>query len=71
MLAKHGIYAMSPELGTADTATEAFFITSPEALKRCIRENYGWLKYTIFKLMPKVDFHIQNVFEPIRKSFDK
>ena len=32
MLAKHGIYALSPELGTKDKATETFFIESPYAL---------------------------------------
>ena len=70
MLAKHGIYAMSPELGTKDKATETFFISSPRALKKCLSENYPWMKYTILKLMPRINIQITNIFEPIRRSFE-
>jgi len=33
MLAEHGIYAMSPELGTNDKRSEQFFIKNEQILK--------------------------------------
>ena len=32
MLAKHGIYALSPELGTSNKKSDQFFITNPNVL---------------------------------------
>jgi hypothetical protein len=50
MLGKHGILAMSPELGTADKRTEDFFIKDPITLKETVSKNYPWIKYTMLKL---------------------
>ena len=53
MLAKHGIYALSPELGTSNKKSDQFFITNPNVLKETIQKNYPWIFYTILKLVPK------------------
>ena len=70
MLGKHGILAMSPELGTSDKRTEDFFIKDPQVLKETLSQNYPWIKYTMFKLMSQINLKIENVFEPKRKNFD-
>jgi hypothetical protein len=53
MLGKHGIYALSPELGTDRATSEEFFIKSPTVLRDTIKRNYHWIFYTILKLVPK------------------
>ena len=52
MLAKHGIIAMSPELGIKDKQSEVFFVASKDALKKIVSQNYEWIKYTILKVLP-------------------
>ena len=76
MLATHGIFAMSPELGLGrypstnpdEKKTEAFFISDPEALKNTLSENYIWLKQTALKLMSSVTLEVENVYETVRQE---
>ena len=69
MLAKHGIYALSPKLGTQFKYTGNILDDSIDTLQDNMRSNYPWIKNTILKLIPKTTVKITNVFEPIRKSY--
>ncbi len=53
MLGVRGIYAMTPELGTSDPATESFFNYSADTLKSILTENYPWIKSTMLTISPK------------------
>lgn len=53
MLGKHGILAMSPELGTSLPGSQHFFIENPTMLKETLKQNYPWVLYTTLKLMNK------------------
>lgn len=66
MFAKHGIYATSPELGSDQKSSEKFFIEDPNQVKILLMENYGWIRYTILKLLPSFEVNIQNVYEAKR-----
>jgi hypothetical protein len=70
MLAVHGIFAMSPELGTSDKASEAFFIESPQVLKDVLYQNYVWIKQTSLMLLKFVSLDVKNVLEQKRKLFE-
>ena len=69
MLAAHGIYAMSPELGTQDRHSENFFIADKLVLRQTLTGNYGWMKNTAFKLMSQINLKVQNVFEMVRSQY--
>ena len=66
MFAKHGIYSMSPELGTSNKNSEKFFVASHADLKDILYQNYRWIRYTILKLQPHFDVDIINIYEPRR-----
>ena len=70
MLGNRGIYAMSPELGTADKNSEEFFIQDRGKLKQVVSDNYPWIKYTMLKLLPSVSVKVTNLFEPKRANFN-
>mmetsp|Transcript_35834 Transcript_35834/g.54932 ORF Transcript_35834/g.54932 Transcript_35834/m.54932 type:complete len:161 (+) Transcript_35834:1137-1619(+) len=70
MLGRHGILAMSPELGTEDKRSESFFFYSKTLLKRTISKNYPWIKYTAMQLLPRFEVKVQNIYEPRRQYFN-
>ena len=67
MLGKRGIYAMSPELGTSDKASETFFIETRDTVKKVVSENYPWIKYTMLKVLPSISVRVTNLYEPRRR----
>ena len=66
MFAKHGIYAMSPELGTQERYSEGFFVAEHWQLKKIVGDNYGWIRYTMLKLLPSFNVGIRNIYETKR-----
>ena len=66
MFAKHGIYAMSPELGTNKKQSETFFVSNSNDLKDILVQNYKWIQYTMLKLLPQFEVNILNIYEPKR-----
>jgi hypothetical protein len=50
MLHEHGIYAMSPELGTDDERSEHFYISDFNPLKDTVESNYIWIHNVIAML---------------------
>ena len=58
MLKEHGVYAMSPELGSMNGQSETFFISSPNMIKQVLEENYIWIDYVIDKLQPKLQLSL-------------
>jgi hypothetical protein len=47
MLMKHGVFALSPELGSADIKTKTFYIGDQQTLKNLLKQNFDWVKFTI------------------------
>jgi len=45
MLNTHGIYAMSPELGTPNPRTNEFFIKDSKDLRMLVEKNSNWIFY--------------------------
>ena len=52
MLYEHGVYAMSPELGSSNSASDVFFIKDANVLKQLLEQNFVWIEYTVAKLQP-------------------
>lgn len=70
MLGRHGIYALSPELGIKDKAAENFFISSRKTLRQVVAQNYPWMEYTMMTLLNPVHLQVINVYEPVRSSLE-
>jgi hypothetical protein len=49
MLGKHGIIAMSPELGIRNGDSDDFFIANPAVLKNVLVANADWVLATALK----------------------
>jgi hypothetical protein len=49
MLGKHGIIAMSPELGIRNGDSDDFFIANPAVLKSVLVANADWVLATALK----------------------
>jgi hypothetical protein len=69
MLGKHGIFAMSPELGTTGT-TQDFFLNDSDELKLVLKNNYKWIEYMMMSMVPKFKVQIHNLIEPHRIFFN-
>ena len=50
MLGKHGIIAMSPELGIKNGFSDDFFITQPDILKTVLQANADWVLTAALKI---------------------
>ena len=46
MLMKHGVFALSPELGSADIKTKTYYIGDQQTLKNLLKQNFDWVKFT-------------------------
>ena len=51
MLYEHGIFAISPELGTSDNRTNTFFIEDPAVLEDVLQQNNEWISFAMNKLL--------------------
>ncbi len=58
MLSQFGIFAISPELGTSNPATGAFYIEQVQDLKDVLSKNYKWLNFAAYSLHPRIDLAI-------------
>lgn len=47
MLKEHGVYAMSPELGSSFKSSDVFFITKADNIRITLEQNYVWIEYII------------------------
>lgn len=60
MLGKHGIVALSPELGIKNSETDTFFIDSPRLLKEVIVENSRWITKAIAMVQSQLKMTIDH-----------
>jgi hypothetical protein len=53
MLAEHGVYAISPELGTDNPQSDYFFIYNTNVLKEVMEVNIDWMMGTYMRLLDR------------------
>lgn len=56
MLSEHNIYAMSPSIGSNDTASQTNFINDTAVLLSVVQQNDVWITFTIRQLFPEIFF---------------
>jgi len=54
MLSEHGVYAMSPEIGSSNSNSDVFFISKAENIRITMEQNFVWIEYIIIKLQPQL-----------------
>ena len=54
MLGKHGIIAMSPELGIKNGFSDDFFIAQPDVLKTVLQTNADWVLAAALKIRSQI-----------------
>jgi len=53
MFKKHGIIALSPELGNNDIMTNTYYISDRGTMKAMFADNYNWVKHAVQTLLPQ------------------
>ncbi len=54
MLSEHGVYAMSPEIGSSNHNSDVFFISKAENIRITMEQNFVWIEYIMLKLQPQL-----------------